>query len=620
MRLGWLALAVVVSACPRPADVNDAGAAPDTLTLTGRVCTSAPDFGSFSTRVFVLLDQRALMCRLDPPGTSLVDGLCRGSPDEPVRARVLTSFFRQLATRNVQVSLVPYGKGIGDVWPEQFGVDITAPPDSSLTNRVAQAPLMLGDATSDLQTALTFTRNAIQAEASRLFFTAREQLARTRYVVLVVSGGPPAPRCNSNKARPVWADDRMPFGEWPDTHLDLCNDIAQTALLGFNPGESHNQDAQLLHEVFQLRALIGQLRLGDVQVNTVQLTNDAALAACGPTCAQLYGRKLRGGVEVSADEVPAFVKIEARAILQQLAELGGGTYSEQDVTAFALDRVDTSTLFALPAVRSLFVQPRHATLGAAGWELDTDGDGLSDATELALGTAVIDADSDDDGFEDRFEVVRAGEGFDPLTVDARACNPQFQFCDQRDLDGDGLAGAQELFLQTDPAMVDSDGDGVPDGLEVRWGLSPTASNEGRDGDADGVRDLDEVMRGTDPLVPDAQLEPFTPQLQLTDDGDLGNGAHCYRWAARRLPLAPTLESRAPAVFTPAGANQYRVWFSWAPKDAAFSFGEWANACVWARRDGDTRVPESLSFELERGFFGPPADLGRPCAGTMALLR
>jgi hypothetical protein len=68
---------------------------------------------------------------------------------------------------------------------------------------------------------------------------------------------------------------------------------------------------------------------------------------------------------------------------------------------------------------------------------DTDGDGLSDAAELAIGTAIDSNDTDGDGIDDLTEV-----GDDPA-------NP-------RDTDGDGIIDALSL---------DSDGDGVSDADE-----------------------------------------------------------------------------------------------------------------------------------------------------------
>jgi YD repeat-containing protein len=56
----------------------------------------------------------------------------------------------------------------------------------------------------------------------------------------------------------------------------------------------------------------------------------------------------------------------------------------------------------------------------------------------------------------------------PLTTDA---NPG-RLGDQLDTDGDGLSDAQEMVIGTDPLNPDTDGDGYPDGLEVALGSDP----------------------------------------------------------------------------------------------------------------------------------------------------
>jgi len=99
--------------------------------------------------------------------------------------------------------------------------------------------------------------------------------------------------------------------------------------------------------------------------------------------------------------------------------------------------------------------------------VDTDGDGLSDAVEVAIGTNPNDADSDDDGVPD---------GSEP--------NPTL------DVDGDGKIDA------LDP---DSDGDGLFDGTEL--GLPCTA----KDTDITAnlcIADADGGATRTSPLDPD----------------------------------------------------------------------------------------------------------------------
>ncbi len=95
----------------------------------------------------------------------------------------------------------------------------------------------------------------------------------------------------------------------------------------------------------------------------------------------------------------------------------------------------------------------------------------------------------------------ASEGFNPAVPDPRGypANPN---CDLNDTDGDGLSTCAEQYLGTDVGIVDSDSDGIPDGLEVRYGFDPLHHDDfaHQDTDGDGISDLDEFRANTDPTV------------------------------------------------------------------------------------------------------------------------
>jgi tRNA A-37 threonylcarbamoyl transferase component Bud32 len=117
-----------------------------------------------------------------------------------------------------------------------------------------------------------------------------------------------------------------------------------------------------------------------------------------------------------------------------------------------------------------------ATALALG-ESDPDGDGLTTARELELGTDPNNADTDGDGLPDGDEVER---GTDPL-------NP--------DTDGDGLTDGDEVVWGSDPQNPDTDGDGWEDGFEVHEaGSSPVQA----DTDNDGVSDSEDPDPGRQP--------------------------------------------------------------------------------------------------------------------------
>ncbi len=125
------------------------------------------------------------------------------------------------------------------------------------------------------------------------------------------------------------------------------------------------------------------------------------------------------------------------------------------------------------------------TLGAASGgtrlfvgDTDSDGDGLPDAVEPFFGTDPAVADTDGNGVLDGDE----------------------------DFDNDGLSNAAELAAGTDPFTADTDGDGLLDGAELQAGTDPLNP----DTDGDGFSDGAEVAAGSNPLV--AASLPIDPTL------------------------------------------------------------------------------------------------------------
>ncbi len=94
------------------------------------------------------------------------------------------------------------------------------------------------------------------------------------------------------------------------------------------------------------------------------------------------------------------------------------------------------------------------------------------------------SDSDGDGIPD---------GLEERITHTDSRNP--------DSDGDGLSDGLEVYTyKTNPLTPDSDGDGLSDGQEI---LTPGRHTDPlrADTDEDGISDGEEVLRSTDPLVP-----------------------------------------------------------------------------------------------------------------------
>lgn len=71
---------------------------------------------------------------------------------------------------------------------------------------------------------------------------------------------------------------------------------------------------------------------------------------------------------------------------------------------------------------------------------------------------------------------RDGDGLSDAVEIAHQLNPDFAGDASADLDQDGLTNAQEIALGTDLRKADTDGDFAPDGLEVAAGTDPLVSN------------------------------------------------------------------------------------------------------------------------------------------------
>ena len=172
---------------------------------------------------------------------------------------------------------------------------------------------------------------------------------------------------------------------------------------------------------------------------------------------------------------------------------------------------------------------------------DTDGDGLSDALEVELGTDPNDADSDQDGLTDGDEINIYGT--DPLATDSDqdgltdgdevfgySTNPN-----SADTDHDGLTDSDEIQTHgTDPNHGDTDRDGLSDTEEISsYDTDPTSD----DSDGDGLKDGFEIEKGYDPLIDDSSNYPdnYAPAKPVSGQPDNGD---------QNITLVPTLQSGA----------------------------------------------------------------------------
>ena len=104
----------------------------------------------------------------------------------------------------------------------------------------------------------------------------------------------------------------------------------------------------------------------------------------------------------------------------------------------------------------------------------------------------------DSGWDNReLPLVEIFEAYNTSTT--FSVGAAFSETSARDADGDGLANTNEWLVGTDNFNPDSDGDGLPDGWELAYSLSPTnAADGGSDTDGDGFTAREEYIAGTHP--------------------------------------------------------------------------------------------------------------------------
>jgi hypothetical protein len=121
---------------------------------------------------------------------------------------------------------------------------------------------------------------------------------------------------------------------------------------------------------------------------------------------------------------------------------------------------------------------------------DVDGDGLDYTAENQHGTKPWDSDSDGDSMPDGWEVTY---GLNPVYNDGGS-----------DMDGDGLKNRDEYSRNCLPNDADSDNDSMPDGWEVTYGLNPLYYYDAySDTDGDGLKNKYEYTNGCNPTRSDS---------------------------------------------------------------------------------------------------------------------
>ncbi len=290
-----------------------------------------------------------------------------------------------------------------------------------------------------------------------------------------------------------------------------------------------------------------------VQLDTVHVFNPATPVAAGCIV------PADGGTP----NCPGLIIAQDAQRLANMASWGGGQFRD-----FENDEPINFLSFTLGELRRPFVlkqiyaanlsAPPDSPLGLA----DSDGDGLTDAEEVAIGTDPRRRDTDGDGFSDGLEVAlaRLGANLDPLRPDP-GCPAALIGVDS---DCDGLSDCDEMLIGTNAQLVDTDGDGAPDGLEWLLGTQPTTRDLLFDPDSDGLLNGTELRLHSNPLVADAAtLSEIAYRYELSVSGPPdAQGRQCYDFNVSNVLLADTLDTGRGA-----GVNDLYLSYAMVPADA-----------------------------------------------------
>ena len=285
--------------------------------------------------------------------------------------------------------------------------------------------------------------------------------SRTRYVVDFMAYGPPTPPMPD-----VWC---LGHNEMPGSNQCIM-DFDAAFCSEVMPPPADCEGLVYPQMVTDLRNFVLQNGAEDLVWNTFQLGMDA----------------------------------RTQQLLSSMSTAGHGSSEVQMVDGLNLLAVDLGSLSSLLVKRELVVYNANAVMVDGKPMADSDGDGLADVDEDKLGTDKTLADTDGDFLSDKVERVI---NFDPLVPDNPPVCMNVMPLDL-DTDQDGLTDCEEALLRTDRTLPDTDGDGIPDRLEVLRGGDPLVNDLLIDSNQDGVTDGDAMKEG---LV----VGDYNPDNELT---------------------------------------------------------------------------------------------------------
>jgi hypothetical protein len=283
-------------------------------------------------------------------------------------------------------------------------------------------------------------------------------------------------------------------------------------------------------------------------------------------------------------------------LLSQIAAAAQGTVSVlTGPAAYTMSNTDLRPLTVRYVHKQIIVWNRNAKPTAHGVMPDSDGDGLTDEEELALGTDPTNPDTDGDGISDGVEVRLTSLGLDPRRPDV------IDGCDdpKKDTDGDGLTDCEERLLGSDPSLVDTDADGMPDLVEFWFGTNYLKRDDALDYDGDGTTNLQEILLHSDPWTSDLTLQSDSGYRYRLTPVPSDDGRDCVDVHVANVQLVHTLDG--PGRGGP-GLNQIYIWFMMAPEGKPGAPGEARLAVIPVRLGNGVRTPPDRVILLNDSDF------------------
>lgn len=554
-RIVFLVWALVLAACSNAALQAYQAPAPapldDLVQVQASVCTSAAQPELFPVKILFLVDTSLSM--------TVTDRTDRRSQ------AVLDVINRYQGNPAVEFGVIAFDSAIDNITN-----GFTSSPDTSaIATRLQQA-----DNLTDYQGAFSAAYTMISLDLENASPATR---ARSKYVVIFFTDGTPDPECAAGVQSAQYAVCYVPRENWGSAFSPPVDPSLYPAL---QAGGDYNQPYQIYQAVDNIVNLENIYRVAEVQVNTAFLFDPAA--AADPLYAAFNLNQAAG-----------------ESLLTEVAAHGGGTFTEFDAgVAINFLNIDYSSIQESNGMADIFVTNLNAFPDANGYEVDTDGDGLSDAEEFAIGTCSgitgqcpNPVDTDGDHYSDFVEYMLEKSGFNPLDPNL----PSQKFSSYEDQDHDGLVDADEAAIGSDPRLFDTDGDRMPDLLEVKNGLNPLDPTDAyQDPDHDGIYNIDEVRQHTNPHVFNAQNDPNKYSYDVQAANSLPDGQLCYNITVKNIRLVTTgLGNNSPR-----GYNRIYLYFVEAPQDSPLDFGDLRMACVDTRYiDGVVKSPANGIISL-----------------------